>query len=224
MTFMKLNKDHVAILNISNPVHIDIVNSSGPDGIYFDVWYANKHLPRIQGHYPVGLRRYASPSRSAYFFIHEITDDQAQQFFNLENYVFDEEKPKTLSAHLSCIGTSLGGQKRTDAPKSVLDSAYAYPVFFNVSTDSFEEFDRWYSDEHLPMLLHCPQWLMCRRYKLFNLIDCSWTHVAIHYLADLRALQSPERDDARSTPWRKVLEKNKWFEPDYYVGQRVFDL
>jgi hypothetical protein len=66
---MKLNKDHVSILNISNPVHIDIVNANGPDGIYFDTWYANKHLPTIEGHYPMGLRRYASPSRSAYFFI-----------------------------------------------------------------------------------------------------------------------------------------------------------
>jgi len=223
MSFMQLNKDHVTILNISNPVLIDIVNASGPDGIRFDVWYANQHLPKIDGHYPIGLRRYTSPSRSAYFFIQELNDTEAQKFINLGNDAINVEQPKTLSAHLRCLGTSLGGQRRNDAPKSVLESAYAYPVFFNVNRDSFEEFDNWYNDEHLPMLLHCPQWLMCRRFQLFNLIDCSWTHVAVHYLADLRALQSKERDDARSTLWRTELDKNEWFKPDYYVGQRVFD-
>jgi hypothetical protein len=45
--------------------------------------------------------------------------------------------------------------------------------------------------------------------------------MALHYLADSKALQSPARDKARKTAWRDKLAKNDWFKASYTVFDRV---
>jgi hypothetical protein len=62
---------------------------------------------------------------------------------------------------------------------------------------------------------------MCRRFVLEDQGNCEWSHVAIHYLSDLHALQSSERDAARSTPWRDRLAAQAWYAPEYRVFYRV---
>ena len=42
-------------------------------------------------------------------------------------------------------------------------------------------------------------------------------HIALHYLHNLRALESKERDKARATPWRERLAGHAWFKGDYRV-------
>ena len=95
------------------------------------------------------------------------------------------------------------------------------PVFFEVPPEWRTQFNDWYEREHVPMLLECPQWLMCRRFELQALAGCPWTHMALHYLSDLRALSSPQRDAARSTPWRRELEQHDWFRYTHRLGLRL---
>ncbi len=47
--------------------------------------------------------------------------------------------------------------------EDVLASPYLYAVLFAVPAGHREEFDDWYTQDHVPLLLGCPDWLGCRR-------------------------------------------------------------
>ena len=204
-----VSTSHIVKIPNDNPVLFDTVQASGPDGIRFDVWYSNKHLPK--GLSSDRLRRYVAASRASYMYIMEL-DSLEPQLTHVEKPL-----PASLLFHERCIGRPLSAVRRFDVGPDAIDSAYVYPVFFKVPLELHVEFNRWYDDEHNPMLLKCPQWLMSRRFALQVQEDSQWTHVALHYLLDLRALESPERDAARSTPWRRSLDSQSWFKPDYRV-------
>jgi hypothetical protein len=195
------------------PVWFDTVRASGPDGIRFDIWYSNKHLPRLSNTAGVErVRRYAAPAWSAYMALAEVTND-----FSNPSQQASDEAPSSLLGIERFIGRPLGTQRRRDCAEDIMEHAIAYPVFFNVPDAREHEFNRWYEEEHLPMLLQCRHWVMCRRFRVTESRAMPWTHVALHYLTDLRALQAPERDAARSTPWRQLLEAEGWFTPEYRV-------
>lgn len=86
-------------------------------------------------------------------------------------------------------------------------------VAFDVPADSAEEVERWYAEEHIPMLMRAPGWLRARRYQT---IVCSsgpkYTSIALHDLRSLEVLNSEERRVARSTAWRARLEPSRWFQ------------
>jgi hypothetical protein len=203
------------------PVLFDTVRASEPDGIRFDVWYCNEHLRTLATLRAfTGLRRYAAPSRGSYLVIGELAEAAGSGV--------PEGRPTSLPASIAdverFVGGPLGTQRRADVDDSVLDAPVVYPVFFEVPEVREVEFNRWYDEEHLPLLLACPQWVMCRRFRIRSSSELRWTHVALHYLTDLRALQSPERDLARSTPWRRELAAEGWFKPEYRVFYRLQEL
>jgi hypothetical protein len=118
----------------------------------------------------------------------------------------------------------LGIQRRRDVTRDAIESAVAYPAILRVPLDSIDEIGRWYNEEHLPFLLSCPQWVMTRRFRITQARGLDFTHLALHYLTDLRALESPARDAARDTPWRDRLIEQGWFAPEYRVCYRLQDL
>ena len=203
------------------PVVFDCVRAKGPDGIQFDVWYCNTHLPALAGEYPMQrVRRYGAPSRASYLAIGELDEvpTRAQAADNRTSGV------PTMIEHMErFVGQPLGTQRRRDAGEDAIDAAVLYPAFLRVPHERTEELDRWYDEEHLPMLLSCPQWVMTRRFRITAARGLEWNHVALHYLSDLRALQSPARDLARSTPWRDKLLAQGWFTPEYRVCYRLQD-
>ncbi len=85
-------------------------------------------------------------------------------------------------------------------------------VAFNVPTARADEVERWYRQEHAPMLLRAPGWLRMRRCEPIQAAGGpQWTHLALHELRDAAVLDSAERALARSTPWRAQLERESWF-------------
>jgi len=85
-------------------------------------------------------------------------------------------------------------------------------VAFNVPIARTDEVERWYRQEHAPMLLRAPGWLRMRRYAPIQVAGGPrWTHLALHELRDAAVLESAERALARSTPWRAQLEQESWF-------------
>lgn len=197
------------------PLLFDVVRARAPEGIRLDVWYCNRRLPAISSKPGIGrVRRYAAPAWSAYMAVAEVGAAFRTPHADRED---ETEQPALLSTE-RFVGRPLGTQRRRDCSEShLLESAIAYLVYFNVPEPREAEFNRWYNEEHLPMLLASPQWGMCRRFRMTESNSMPWTHVALHYLLDLRALQSPERDVARSTPWRRQLEAEGWFVPQYRV-------
>lgn len=201
------------------PVVFDYVRSRGPEGIRFDVWYCNTHLPGLGTEYPVRrLRRYAAPARAAYLAIGELDGVSGDT-----GRARTSAMPAMVEHHECFFGQPLGTQRRRDAGADIIEAAVVYPAFLRVPEDRLAELGRWYEEEHLPMLLACPQWAMARRYRVTEAQGLDFNHVALHYLTDVRALQSPQRDAARNTPWRDRLISEGWFSPEYRVCYRTKD-
>jgi hypothetical protein len=80
--------------------------------------------------------------------------------------------------------------------------------------------DYWYEHDHVPFLLECEDWLMVRCFHITSGEPKSWTHLALHYLADARALQSAQRERARSSPRHARLAQERWFQGHDSVFER----
>lgn len=118
----------------------------------------------------------------------------------------------------TATGRQLADQRRKDAPADPRECPLFYTVNFPVPAEREEALGEWYDAEHAPMLLGCEHWLMTRRFHLGGPAAADWgMHLAVHYLSDIRALRSPERDAARRTPWRKRLESEPWFRGRYNI-------
>jgi hypothetical protein len=72
------------------------------------------------------------------------------------------------------------------------------------------EFLAWYEQEHLPMLLECPQWEGCQFMEAPVESGCQFH--ALHQLTDRSALSSHARAASRSTPWFKRFKAFDWFD------------
>ncbi len=98
-----------------------------------------------------------------------------------------------------------------------LEDAMAGPVmlavFFEVPDERADEFERWYIDEHLPMLLRSPLW---RAGRIFQIVDADprpFTHMILHYIDNMSVLNGPEVEASRATEWRNGLAAEDWFTP-----------
>jgi hypothetical protein len=85
-------------------------------------------------------------------------------------------------------------------------------VAFDVPDEDLEEFEGWYQDEHVPLLMEVPGWLRVRRYSVRPGYDGpAWTHLALHELRGAATLDRPERAMARKTARRDALAERDWF-------------
>jgi hypothetical protein len=216
MSYSSYPDHHLVRLGSCTPVLFDCVQAGPPQGLELDIWHAMQHLPVSANARP--LRRYAAPAHAGYMFIQELGHEDLP---GLTRFDMAAPVPAALSSHMRCLGHPLGGARRRDSGPATLDASYAYPIFFNVPQAWQAQFNDWYDSEHIPMLLACPQWLMCRRFRLQEIAGCPWTHMALHYLSNLSALQSPERAAARSTPWRLELDRQPWFTFTHRLGMRL---
>jgi hypothetical protein len=175
-----------------------------------DVWYANHYLPALAaaGRF-ASLRRYLSPVRGSGLALFEVsgTFTPADLLTPVHERVVSHER---------FVADAIGARVAAGSDERVLEADVLYPVFFRVPVDREREFDAWYEEEHMELLLRCEHWRMCRRYRIRD-AGGGFTHLALHYLTDLRALESPERDRARSTPWRDRLAAEPWFKGEYRV-------
>jgi hypothetical protein len=71
-------------------------------------------------------------------------------------------------------------------------------VAMNVEPEAEDEFDRWYSEEHLPRLFELPGVLDARRYRA---AVGDQKHLALYHLADPDVQAPPAWKQAVDTPW-----------------------
>ena len=196
----------------SATILFDALTVARENTFVFDVWYANRYLPELlAGGRFASVRRYLSPIRAGHLAIFEASDR-----FELDSLAAPTHD--LIAAHERFVADAIGARIAAGADEGgVLEADILYPVFFRVPAHREQEFNAWYEEEHMEMLLRCEHWRMCRRYRIRGAGDGGFTHVALHYLTDLRALESPERDRARSTPWRDRLAVEPWFKGEYRV-------
>ena len=195
----------------------DAITVKREGGFAFDVWHQNHYVPGLlEGGRMLNVQCYASPLRATYVAVFESNTSAAQLQGTLAQPAHD-----SVIATERHIATFMNQQIAPGAGNPYADAPILYPVLFNVPPESEADFNAWYDEEHLGILLKSPYWPMCRRFKVVNPMTGSWTHIALHYLRDLRALESPERDEARATPWRARLAQRAWFKGDYRVLYKV---
>ncbi len=196
----------------------DAITVKREGGFAFDVWHQNHYIPSVlAGGQMLNMQCYGSPLRATYVSVFES---------NVEARLLQGTLP--LPMHDSILSTErhiatfVNQQCAPNTGDPFHDTPILYPVLFSVPADNKageKDFDAWYDEEHLGILLKSPHWPMCRRFKVHAPAaeggTPQWTHIALHYLRDLRALESPERDEARATPWRARLAQHAWFKGDY---------
>ncbi|SNS25198.1 hypothetical protein SAMN05216276_1006163 [Streptosporangium subroseum] len=100
----------------------------------------------------------------------------------------------------------------SDTGENTEPSGYLWAVAFTVPEEARPEFEGWYGEEHVPMLMKADGWLRVRRYAVRpGSAGPEWTHIALHELRDLSVLDAPERAAARDTPRRAALAAQDWF-------------
>ena len=196
----------------------DTVEAVRADSIEFDDWHGNEHLGALARLLPGAIeRRYVSAPRACMASIFELGANApaAAQALSVERATAPSAR-----AHERFMAYPLSTQHRPQA-NNWIEARIAYPVFFGVPPQEAGDFNDWYEQEHLDILLGCASWLACRRFQMADAHPKGWTHLALHYLADASALRSPERTASRSTPWRNRLALSPWFKADYRVLHRL---
>ena len=205
----------------SDTILFDTAIAGTEHGVNFDVWYAARHLPALRHEFsPQACRVYASASCASLTTILEL-DELADDSSILET---SGELGAGVVRTEQFVARAIGWQARpeaSDIDATARSASIAYPVFFAVPEAREAEFNRWYDEEHLGILLGCPDWLACRRFKITTPHPSGFTHLALHYLAGIAALTSPERAAARATPWRDRLAVERWFRGEYRVLHRI---
>ncbi|KAK2016365.1 alpha/beta-hydrolase [Colletotrichum eremochloae] len=87
------------------------------------------------------------------------------------------------------------------------------------------EFEKWYTQEHIPMLSKVPGWLRTRLFKISSVGDGAGTktsYLGLHDYARTNGLGGPEHKASTSTPWgaeiaKSVTAKNRRTYSLFYV-------
>ena len=119
-------------------------------------------------------------------------------------------------AHYWCRELSDSGAVNEVAPVLLM-------VAFDVPPAHSAAVERWYSEEHIPLLCRAPGWLRARRYEMLSHSGGPrYTSIALHELRSVSVLDSVERQHARSTAWRAALEPEPWFaEAGRFIYERM---
>ncbi len=80
------------------------------------------------------------------------------------------------------------------------EAALLMAVWWTPQADQDRDFQGWYNEEHIGMLMAVPGWLCIRRYRWSKAPGPAY--VALHYLESEKALSGPEHAAAGATPWR----------------------
>ena len=194
----------------------------------FNDWYNREHVPaRLALPGFLGARRYMAVEGSRkYAVIYYLAGLNA-----LETPGYQQLKHAPSERTASMLASVSGFTRyvteeirrfvRPGADADPLAAPYVYAVWFAAPPDRDEAFNRWYDEDHCPLLLENPHWWQIRRYRIRTGTPDRWTHLALHYLGDLAAMSSPERARARGTPWRARLAAEAWFAPEYATYHRL---
>jgi len=181
----------------------------------FNTWYDTDHIPvrmAIDGF--TGAQRYRAVDDDNYLVIYDM---DSLDVLKTPQYsaVKDEPSAETkwmlgnVTNFTRYVGTEIAREGRID--EVTITGPMIFAAQFNVPEDMQNEFDRWMAEDHVPTLLKGEHWLGTRRFAMNVGEPVAYNRLAIHYLASPEALKSPERAEARASPWRARLTAYDWF-------------
>ncbi len=189
----------------------------------FNHWYDNEHIP-----IRMGLRGFVSAQRylgenSNYLAVYEMDTLEA-----LRTVAYQAIKTQPSEQTAWMLRNVTGFTRYLceeigsfgDTSPAAINAAVLYPVWFNVPQDRLADFDAWYEQDHIPLLLECPEWRAVRRFDVKDGEPGRYNRLALHYIDSAAALDSPARARARVTPWRDRLAAEPWVKGVYSLFNR----
>jgi hypothetical protein len=193
----------------------------------FNRWYDEYHIPlRMAAPGFVSAQRYCDKTTSNYLAVYEMTSPDAlstPEYLRIKSEPSDVTRQMlgAVSGFTRYLGTELGRHSKDHAGTAFVDAAVLYPVFFEVPAERLPEFDAWYKDEHIPLLMQDERWIGARRFDIFDGTPNRFNRLTLHYLSQRSALDSGARKQARATPWRARLAEEAWFKAHYLLFDRL---
>ena|ERR1700680_1792959 len=191
----------------------------------FNDWYDREHIPlRMAVPGFLSAQRYRVSGAPHYLVVYEMQSAavlQSPSYRHVKN--LPSERTARMLRSVKGFSRYLGEHIRVHT-RTEVDAAMNAPVLCVAGTeipaDRQRDFDDWHNYDHVPLLLECEDWLMARCFHITSGEPKSWTHLALHYLADARALQSAQRGRARSSPRYARLAQESWFQGQDSVFER----
>lgn len=187
----------------------------------FNTWYETDHIPvRMVLDGFEAAQRYRSLDNDNYLVVYDMASMAALKTPGYEKVKNDpSEETRWMLANVSNftrnLGNEIGREGRIDGDS--LEAPFIFCAMFDVPEADRPAFDAWMAQDHMPVLLRNKDWLGVRRFEMSVSEPVPFTRLAIHYLASLDALTSPERESARQTPWRqRMAESYPWMAQGRY--------
>jgi hypothetical protein len=115
-----------------------------------------------------------------------------------------------VSGFTRYIGNQISASSKPDTARQ-MENALLYAVWFNVAQTRLADFDAWYEQDHVPILMEANEWIAVRRFDVVECDPIALNRLALHYITSPSALESSARQRARETPWRARLSGEPWF-------------
>jgi hypothetical protein len=199
----------------------------------FNDWYDNEHVPvrlKLSGFtqavryivHPDDPQPLQTPRYAVTYFMRDLQVLETPEYRQLKDAPSErtDRMLKSVSKFTRFIAKEVSRSSRREA-EELTTTPVLYVVLFAVPEDWQEEFEAWYDEEHISILMKEKMWRACVRYRIFDGIPSNWTHLTLHYLEDSSALRSPFREEARQTVWRQRLSKEPWFQGSYNLYRRL---
>jgi len=180
----------------------------------FHDWYDHEHIPArmVLPGFASAVRYEAvegTPRYLACYFLDDMAELASPAYTRLKKD--PGERTARMLASVSGFTRYICDAISDTGPVATVPAVLSV-VAFAVPPAAVEQFEAWYGDEHVRMLMKADGWLRVRRYAVRPGFDGpAWTHLALHELADVSAMDSPERAAARDTPRRAALADADWF-------------
>ncbi|WP_395109687.1 hypothetical protein [Actinomadura sp. SCN-SB] len=195
----------------------------------FEDWYDTEHIPArmaIPGFsHALRYRQDAEPWHLACYFIDDMAALDTPEYRSLKSD--PSERTARMLANVTgftrYITDEISDTAPPGTPPDLTGTEHTlFVVAFDVPDGEVAEFEGWYEEEHVPLLMKVPGWLRVRRYRVRPGFDGpSWTHLALHEIADPGVLNAPERAAARDTPRREALASRPWFTSGRWVYRPI---
>ncbi len=202
-------------------------------GEEFNAWYDEEHVPlrlAIEGFlgavryrvHPDEPHRDQVPAYAVTYWLRDLDVLNSAGYHRVKDSPSERTRRMLRSVmrftRFACV--ELAGAVRASSPP-VQTAPVLYAVWFGVPASAAPEFEAWYREEHIPLLMEEPRWRAAVSYRITDGEPAHLTHLALHYLETTEALASPARQRARSTPWRKRLGQEPWWNGLYMLYERI---
>ena len=220
---------------MNGPGYLAVAIQPGPetDDTAFHEWYNTEHGPlRLRLPFITTGDRYKATdgARPEWSAVYDVTDLKW-----VDRRIYSRLREERSKREKAVMGTfeSLD-RKIYSLVSSSGDFKGPAPVTVAVSTISkdsdLDEFNKWYTEEHIAMLQKVPGWLRTRRFKMLvgglkGMPPQGQTeYLAVHDYEAKNGLGGPEHKAAQDTPWRsKVMPKLVSIEKKTWNHYLTFD-